>query len=385
MLGVVELYAFAAGIAALIAGCVVFVRSGETRVDASRQLRPARVHAGWASRVELTLRNTTQRPTSLLVAVDPFDNGRRWAKFLVAPLAAGERARAAYRLPTERRGIFPLGPLQVRREDPFGIAVAVMEAAPTVNLTVFPRIDEIDPLPYTYGQDPLAGADHPTALGPTGDELYALRAYEMGDDLRRVHWKSTAKLDELMIRQDEMPWQGRATIVLDLRASVHSPASLELAVSAAASIVAASWRRRALLRLLTTDGTDSGFASGHAHTDAILERLAVTGLDYTGDLRRVLAALHRGGNSGALTVITTAGASDAELSGAARLSARYGEVITVLFDKSAYDPWAKASGARPRKLPAMGTVVRVDSDTTFAEAWETTVGKRARRRPLVPR
>src|SRR5438046_425881 len=82
------------------------------------------------------------------------------------------------------------------------------------------------PLPQTQGPDPLAGAEHPPALGVAGEDFYALRAYEMGDDLRRVHWPSTARVDELMIRQNEMPWQGRATVLLDTRAQAHEGDSL---------------------------------------------------------------------------------------------------------------------------------------------------------------
>ena len=77
---------------------------------------------------------------------------------------------------------------------------------------------------------------NPNVARPQGDDFYALRDYVVGDDLRRVHWPSTARHDELMVRQDEMPWQGRATVLLDVRRAAHTAASLELAVSAAASV-----------------------------------------------------------------------------------------------------------------------------------------------------
>ena len=67
-------------------------------------------------------------------------------------------------------------------------------------------------------RDPLGSAvPPPHALGRQGDDFYALREYVVGDDLRRVHWPSTARHDELMVRQDEMPWQDRTTVVLDVR------------------------------------------------------------------------------------------------------------------------------------------------------------------------
>src|SRR5438105_13844791 len=79
---------------------------------------------------------------------------------------------------------------------------------------------------------------------PVGIDFFALREYEMGDDLRRVHWRSTARTGELMLRQDEMPWESRATILLDNRPSTHSGDSFERAVEAAASIATAMCQGR---------------------------------------------------------------------------------------------------------------------------------------------
>ncbi len=200
--------------------------------------------------------------------------GTRGADLLLGPLEPGVTARAAYRLPTEKRGIVRIGPLDVVVTDPFGVASSATTAAPISELTVFPWVDDIVPVPHTSGDDPHAGADHPSALGRSGEDFYALRPYVVGDDLRRVHWKSTARRDELMVRQDELPWQGRVTVLLDVRRSGHTAESLELAVSAAASVVTASWKRRDLVRLITTDGTDLGFAAGTAHAEAIMEFLA---------------------------------------------------------------------------------------------------------------
>ncbi|HET9442200.1 MAG TPA: DUF58 domain-containing protein, partial [Acidimicrobiales bacterium] len=264
LLGLVELYMLAAAVAVLCVAAVAYVRFQRLSVRTDRTLHPPRVHAGGSSRVELDIVNQGGHRTPVLSVRDSFDQGWRWARFLVPPLAPGGRSRAAYRLPTDDRGIFDIGPLEVSLVDPFGLANRFTTSAGVTQLTVYPRIDVIPPLPTAEGHDPHSGARHPQALLGTGDDFYALRPYQVGDDLRRVHWPSTAKVDDLMIRQDEMPWQTRSTILLDVRASVHTPESLELAVSAAASIHAACARLHALVRLVTTEGTDSGFGSGHA-------------------------------------------------------------------------------------------------------------------------
>lgn len=379
LLGIVELYMLAGASIALVVGSLVFVRLTRFDLEATRELRPARVHAGDNSRVELTVRNAGGRRSPVLAARDPFDGGRRWARFLIAPLAPGEAARAAYRLPTERRGIFDLGPMELLLEDPFGLAASTHHAAPATRLTVYPRVDDVPPLPLTRGNDPHAGADHPTALAATGEDFYALREYEMGDDLRRVHWKATARLDQLMIRQEEMPWQGRATVLVDLRRAVHSPASLELALSAAASVVSACWRHRSLVRLVATDGVDSGFAAGHTHVEAILEHLAgaTTGREDT--LGPILTSLRREGNGGALAVVTTAAAPSTDLDRVARLRSRFSGLTLVLLDHSVLDPGAAGRFAPPAAVPGIRSVVRVTADRPFAPAWTAAFAGGARR------
>ena len=373
LLAIVELFVLAVCAVALVVAALVAVRLTRFRLEATRELRPARVHAGTASRVELAVRNAGPSRSPVLAARDPFDGGRRWARFLVAPLQPGETAKAAYRVPTERRGVFDLGPLALHLQDPFGLATTSTTAAPATRLTVYPRIDLIEPLPMTHGTDPHAGADHPTALAAGAEDFYALREYVVGDDLRRVHWKSTAKLGDLMIRQDEMPWQGRATVLLDLRRGAHTAESAELAISAAASIVSACWRHRWLVRLVATDGADSGFAAGNAHVEALLEHLASATLERGRPLGPLLTTLRREGNGGALAMVTTAAATNDDLNGVARLRGRFGAVTLVLFERSAYDHAPAPAPAPARPLPPFSSVVRVTAERPFAAAWSQAV------------
>jgi uncharacterized protein (DUF58 family) len=253
LFGIYELYMAGAGGLALVVGALVVVRLTARRLDVSRTLHPPRVHAGTPSRVELRVRNRGAQRTPLLSLRDPVGRGRS-ARVLLAPLGRDQLARASYRLPTERRGVLSVGPLTVEISDPFGLASQSTLAAPVTELTVWPALDEIGPLPHTQGDDPHGGADHPNALSPGGEDFYALRQYSVGDDLRRVHWRTTAHLDDLMVRQDERPWQGRATVLLDTRRAAHTPVGFERAVSAATSIIVACWHHRFLVRLVDTAG-----------------------------------------------------------------------------------------------------------------------------------
>ena len=188
------------------------------------------------------------------------------------------------------------------------------EAVAATKLTVYPKIVRIVALPHSAGEDPLAGSTTPTAIGQAGDDFFALRPYEIGDDLRRVHWPSVARTGELVIRQNELPWQGRVTVVVDLRDRVHSAASLEDVLSAAASVVTACAAEHSLVRLLTTAPIDTGFGAGRAHVDGVLERLAAAAVHAAeaGALGTLVHSAARARtSSGALCVITTfAGAAE---------------------------------------------------------------------------
>jgi uncharacterized protein (DUF58 family) len=369
--GILELFVLGGAAGALVAFSVAFVTATRLRLGVARTIAPPRVYAGNPSRVELSVRNDAARNTPVLRLFDPV-TGTRGAELLVGPLGPSAVAHAAYRLPTDHRGIVSVGPLEVIVSDPFGLAATSAYAAPRSELTVFPRIDGIAPVPQTSGYDPHAGAEHPSALGRTGEDFYALREYVMGDDLRRVHWPSTARRDELMVRQDELPWQGRVTVLLDVRRAAHSPESLELAVSATASIVTACWKRRDLVRLATTDGVDFGFAAGTAHVEAIMEHLAVVSACSGGTLRGMVESLSATTTSGSLVVVA-GGIADAELAMLTSQRGRFGSVTVVLIERSAWDPGAPLSLAA-----SVRGVVRVDRDQPFATAWNRAMHPGAR-------
>ncbi|MET0902446.1 MAG: DUF58 domain-containing protein [Acidimicrobiales bacterium] len=371
ILGLPELFALGVIAAALLLGSALLVGTARLELEVGRTIHPARVHVGTASRVDLTLRNLRATTTPVLRLRDPV-SGTRGADLLVPPLGRAERTIAAYRLPTDRRGLVQIGPLDVVVGDPFGLVSLATVAAPKVALTVYPRVDQIDPLPYTTGHDPLAGARQPNSLGRTGEDFYALRPYVVGDDLRRIHWPSSARHDELLVRQNELPWQGRTTVLLDVRKAAHAGDSLEVAVSAAASIVSATARRSDLVRLVTTSGTDSDFAPGSDHIEAIMEHLAIVPAAPTGSLRRAVEMLTRHNTGGALVVIVAEVPGD-DVRATLHLRSRYGSLTIVHIDRSAWDPGAPIGP--DLDVPAL----RITRDKPFAATWNHYVRTSTRR------
>jgi len=371
--GTYELYVLGTTVVALVVGCLLYVWFRRIQIDITRELHPPRVFAGSPSRVDLRVENQSRSRTPVLGLRDAV-SGTRGASLLVAPLAPGGVIRSAYRLPTEHRGVLAIGPLKASMEDPFGMARVWMQATGVSELTVYPRIDDVPPVPQTTGNDPMAGAEHPNALGRSGDDFYALRPYVLGDDLRRVHWPSTARHDDMMVRQDELPWQGRATVFLDTRVTATTPESLEFAVSAAASVVNASNRRQDLVRLITTDGTDSGFAAGHAHVEAIMENLAAVQASHDAAFLRVVDQMARSATGGALIVVCSM-AQPQELERLARLRNRFGSVTIVQFHPSSWD------SSVPEVAPGLlrDGVLRVTASRTFAEIWTHAMRRGVRR------
>ena len=273
-LGLREMYGLAGlGLGLVLAGWLV--TRGPTRLRVTRSVTPARVHVDNAWRVEMQAANPGQRKSPLVSVSSTFSAGQRYARFSLAPLAPGATTTAAFRLPSDKRGVFTLGPLIVERSDLFGLAMKRVEAAPAMKLTVFPRVEDVSAPDGVGVADPLAEVHGPRRVGATGGDFYALTEYERGDDLRRVHWPSVARTGRLMIRQEETPWRGRTTVIVDLRAKMHTPDSFEDVLSAAASVLLAGGARNGLVRLVTTGPFDSGFGAGRVFLDHLLEILAL--------------------------------------------------------------------------------------------------------------
>ena len=155
------------------------------------------------------------------------------------------------------------------------------------------------PLP----QIPLGGAwtgsgdNRPRAFAIGSAEDVTVREYRRGDDLRRVHWRSSARVGELMVRREEQPWQSRATVFLDNRLISHRgqgvASSLEAAVSAAASIAVHLSQRGFTVRLVTASGEDPStawhFRDAAVNTAPLLEALAVVQIGAPAPARHRLA------------------------------------------------------------------------------------------------
>jgi len=373
ILGVVELFVLAVGLGTLVALAALLVLPRRFQLQVDRQVRPRTVHVGTDSRIDLDVRNDGRRSTPVLRLTDRVGRARA-ATLLLAPLSPGGTSTAAYRLPTDRRGIVQIGPLDVVLSDPFGLVEVRTRAATTTELTVLPPIDPVLAPPHAPGDDPLSGVHVARSISPTGREFHSLRPYVVGDDLRRVHWRSTARRGDLVVRQDEQPWQGRVTIVLDAREGSHTPDSFELAVSAAASLLTGAWERGDLVRLLTTSPEPNRrTARGNAQVETLMEDLAALQPGPDEVLGRTLEPLTRDREGGTIVLITTGLAPPGDAAALTRVVHGFGTRITVRFDPGSWGDGSAPSG--PGGDPRAGHLVVVDGTQPFALAWDAAVSR----------
>ena len=363
---VVELFVVGVALLALPLVSLVLVGATKLRMRVRRTINPSRVHAGDVTRVELAVANSGARPTPTLTLTDPVA-GTRGAALSLGPLRPQSAARAAYRLPTAHRGVIAVGPLRMAIEDPFGLARRQVVAAPVLELTVLPHVDRIS-LPLPGGdRDPHGGTARVNELARRGEEFYGLRPYVVGDDLRHVHWKSSARTGDLFVKQVENPRQDRTIVVVDSRRDSHRDDSFERAASAAASVATAAFGQRHLLRLVATDGTDTGLGTGLAHVDAVLEYLATVEVRNSGSLRVLTDQVSRTGVGG-LVVAVLGRPTSIELDSLARIGRAGAKVIAVVCD----GPLAVSS-------PPPGLSIVDVTEGNFVEAWERGLSRTANR------
>ena len=376
-------------LAALPLICAAVVYRTRYRVAGSRRLSPARVPAGSEARVHLRMDNVSRLPTGLLMLQDkvPYVLGPR-PRFVLDRVEAGGRREVSYRVRSDLRGRYPLGPLQLRLSDPFGMCELTRSFSTYDTLTVIPRVEPLPPVRLS-GEAKGYGDGRQRALALAGEDDVIPRGYRYGDDLRRVHWRSTARYGELMVRREEQPQRARCTVLLDTRgvafAGAGPDSAFEWAVSGAASVLVHMLERGFSVRLLTDTGNSvpgegaEGFAGASQESaDAaglMMDTLAVVDHSDGAGLSRAYDVL-RGGNEGLLVAFL--GDIDEEQAAiAAKMRQRSGGAVAFLLDS---DTWGREpnGGSDPmnrqeerlRMLREAGwTALSVPRGATPAELW----------------
>jgi uncharacterized protein (DUF58 family) len=226
-----------------VVGALIVGRARVT-ITAARSVSRQRAAVGAPIEASLRIANTGLLPAAGLMLEDRLPTGGpsgapHRARFALGALRSGQSTDIVYPLPALPRGRFTVGPLQLRMTDPFGL-IEMNRPFPAVSqIVIVPQIHELGAHPLPGGHEELGGSSiH--ALGSLGAEDLTVREYRQGDDVRKIHWRSSARTGELMVRQEERPWQGDVVVLVDNRRRAHrgegAHSSLEWMVSAAASI-----------------------------------------------------------------------------------------------------------------------------------------------------
>jgi uncharacterized protein (DUF58 family) len=275
-------------------------------VEAGRTVRPRTVHRLGACAGTLTLTSTSRHLPVRLDAVDLI--GGTPIGIEVPPLKPGRESSVDYPISTTRRGVLPIGPLELRRPGLAGLAGARMSLGDVTEVRVVPRVLPVRGLPSGVRRGHV-GADERVERG--GTDLVGLREYVPGDDLRRLHWATSARTGVLMVREDADPARPHLAVLLDDRAGSHPDEDgFEDAVETAASLLTAAVASGHPVRLMSASGgVDLEVPPGVLEDDTTLAALA--DLQPMSDVDALLSVPIR--DLDVVAVVSGAGAEQASL------------------------------------------------------------------------
>ena len=315
-----------------------YVGRARYKLSCTRTLEPHRAQVGASARVVLRLHNLSRLPTGTMLLEDrlPYALGSR-PRLVLEKLGPHRASSVAYSVRADVRGRYEVGPLIVRLTDPFGLCELSRSFATVDKLTVIPQITPL-PAVRLAGEYAGTGESRTRSVAVHGEDDAAPREYRNGDDLRRVHWRSTARVGELMVRREEQPWESRATVILDTRTGAHRgegpTASFEWAVSAAASIAVHLRHGGYRLRMVTDAGVDVD-ANDAGGEGSMLDHLAEVRLAPRADVATLVERVRRRSDGGlVIGVFGLLTAAEADL--LARLRTSGATCVALLIDSTTW-------------------------------------------------
>lgn len=287
-----EAFAITASIIAALVIAVASVRLRPIRLEARRRVEPTTIHAGEPADLFLEVVNRSRwrnPPVRWL--------GSSW----IPPMRRNSPKVITEKLDTSRRGALVLPDVEILREDPLGLVAQTRVLIPSSKVMILPRIGEVS-MPKTgtgiLGELLMRNAQR-LGLG----EFDGLREYVDGDDPRSIHWRASARSEDLMVRQFTVEGARRCTVVLDrdaVGAALSGPEAFEVAVEIAATLVVAAEAAGLTTRLVISGGADlSGLSISAAAIAALtivqpgpaIQRLKRDGSDGLGILIIVTTSL----------------------------------------------------------------------------------------------
>ncbi len=258
------------------------------RLDIARVIEPQRVARGNPAHGLVSVRNQDGRRSRGCSAIEMV--GDRSVHVGIPSLGPRKSIAVSYELATHRRGELVVGPLAIQRRDPFGLFEASRTVGEQVSVLVEPNIYTLDPRPAGR----LRHLEGPRSDKATQGTMtfHSLREYTLGDDIRRVHWRSSARTGTLMVKEHVDTSLPSTVVVLDTLAEHYEHDRFEDAVDVAASVVAASQGRNFPVRFVTTSGSSLLVRAGQRGQE-LRDLLAAVAPDESGLMQRAASEVLR--------------------------------------------------------------------------------------------
>ncbi len=357
----------ALGAAAVVAFLAALgVAGARPALVVDRTVEPERVSRGEECTAVVTVRSTARWRSQALVAADQLSHVDGTVRTVPVPLIrlkAGAGTFLRYPLPTDRRGVVDVGPLEIARRDPLGLVSASRRYGGITRIWVHPRSHPVRTVPVGASRS-LEGVVDAAQYGSI--TFHALREYVPGDDLRHVHWRTSAHIGDLMVRQHVETSLPRIVVLLDDRAAAYGavggaePDYLEETIEAAASVLLAALRAGLHVELHLVSGRSvvphPGTLTGSArYLDLLSEVRREPGASLRAAVRR-LRARHRGDT----LVLLTGSREGSDLEQLGVLRDVYPTVVAGVLGEATW---------RPGNLPGV-IVIPARTGEEFAPRWD---------------
>ena len=163
------------------------------RIANRRTVDPRRVTAGDAVTVSLAITNKSVLPSGALMLEDELpDRVSGEARFVSTRCPAASRGRSPTACPRLGRGRYRVGPLRIRLADPFRMVDLSRSFTTTTEFLVTPVVDDLPPVDPPRSDD-VGDSAGSHSVGAHGADDASTREYRTGDDLRKIHWRSSAR------------------------------------------------------------------------------------------------------------------------------------------------------------------------------------------------
>jgi uncharacterized protein (DUF58 family) len=214
------IYLFAYGCAALVV-ISYLIAPRKLKLEGERAGLYPRAQEG--DRLDVEVKLTAKRTVSTFILEErvPERLGNP-VRLPIAKLSSGSAVSHRYGLRAARRGVYEIGPLVAIAGDPLGLSQRETIVAEPFELLVHPRVELVSDRPLTRQFEDPPIRPPVSKPWPSGLEFYGMREYALGDDLRRIVWRASARTGKIMVREAEQGITDQITIVIDTDRGTHS-------------------------------------------------------------------------------------------------------------------------------------------------------------------